>query len=47
MKKFNYRLVQKRVELTISIVMLAQEILKLLNMTFNYLQTRHLHHATL
>lgn len=36
MKKFNYRLVQERVLLAIAFVKLAQEILVLLNMAFNY-----------
>jgi hypothetical protein len=36
MKKFNYRLVQERVYLAIALVKLAQEVLELLNMAFNY-----------
>jgi len=36
MKKINYRLVQERVYLAIALVKLAQEVLVLLNMAFNY-----------
>lgn len=36
MKKFNYRLVRERVYLAIALVKLAQEVLVLLNMAFNY-----------
>lgn len=36
MKKIDYRLVQERVYLAIALVKLAQEVLKLLNMAFNY-----------
>lgn len=35
-KKSNYRLVQERVWIAIALVKLAQEILELLNMAFNY-----------
>lgn len=45
MKKINYRLAQKRVKLVILIVKLAQEVLKLLSMAFNYLQFKSSHHA--
>lgn len=44
MKTCNCRLVQKHVWLAISIVKLAQEILKLLSMAFNYNSSRAVSH---
>jgi hypothetical protein len=44
MNMFNYRLVQKYAKLAILFVKLAQEILKLLSMAFNYLQPQYLCH---
>lgn len=43
MKKINYRLVQERVYLAIALIKLAQEILTLLNMAFNYLTNKNMH----
>lgn len=40
MKKFNYRLVRERVYLAIALIKLAQEVLELLNMAFNYLTNK-------
>ena len=36
MNNYNYRLVRERVYLAIAVVKLAQEIVQLLNMAFNY-----------
>lgn len=45
MNKINYRLVQERVYLAIALVKLAQEVLLLLNMAFNYKTNASPHYA--
>jgi hypothetical protein len=45
MKNINYRLVRERVYLAIALIKLAQELLTLLNMAFNYHPSKCTRHA--
>lgn len=45
MKNINYRLVRERIYLAIALIKLAQELLTLLNMAFNYCKEKEYRHA--